>query len=78
MSHLIPDWKDAATRYYSTWALYLLLGLPELLPLLAPVLGFSMDEPTLLVRLMQAITAAGIIGRFVDQHRPPSPPGAKP
>lgn len=70
MTRLISDWKEAATRYYSTWALYLLLGLPEIIPALMSTFGLTMDSPNTIVRIMQVITAAGLIGRFIDQKKP--------
>lgn len=73
---LIPPDKRPLFRYYSVWAFAVIVSLPDLATVLAPIFGWNLDEPTAMVRVLQLVGALGAIGRFIDQKRPALPPPA--
>lgn len=70
--HIIDDWRHG-WRYYSVWAYACLGALPSLYDLLAATGWFGAldDAPGALAWTVRALAVAGIVIRFVRQHRPP-------
>lgn len=69
MLKLIEDWKNA-WKYYSVWAIAVLVAMPDLYNLLAASgLFHEMPDPAKWAVRGGAVLA--LVGRFVHQKKPP-------
>ena len=70
MSKLIEDWRQA-WKYYSVWALAVLVALPDLYnALLAAGLLEADAMPPMAAWSVRIVAIAGLVVRFVNQKKP--------
>lgn len=71
---LTDDWRHV-WRYYSTWAMAVLVALPDLYnALLAAGLLEAEAMPPVASWSIRVVAIAGIVARFVQQRKPSAPP----
>lgn len=72
MDKLISDWRQA-WRYYSVWALAVLVALPDLYNALQAAGLMDADAmPPVAAWSVRIVAIAGLVVRFVNQKKPPA------
>lgn len=71
---LVPDWREG-WKFYSAWVYAIIIGLPELMTMLAASGYLEMGEvPDTMAMALRVVGIVGIAVRFIDQTKPAVPP----